>query len=146
MSGPTLNNMKKYRIIVVENDEDEQLFIREAFHAADMFDIIQQVENGDKLMEWLGNNKTNLPDFILSDLNMPGMNGYDIIEEMKTNPLYAHIPIIITSTSSTPSMMQKAVDKGAAAYLVKPDTFVDYEPFAKELHGIITEKKILAAE
>ena len=67
--------MKKYKIIIVENDEDEQMFMKEGFDSAGLFDIVGQVKNGDTLFEWLDENKNALPDIILSDLNMPGKNG-----------------------------------------------------------------------
>ncbi len=135
--------MKKYRIIIVENDEDEQFFMKEGFTAEGLFDIVTMVRNGDELLDWLENNKTNLPDLILSDLNMPGKNGYDIIEETKANTAYQNIPVIITSTSSTKSIIDKCLSFGAADYLVKPDTFIEYQPYVKHLHQLIEEKELV---
>ena len=57
--------MKKYKIIIVENDEDEQMFMKEGFDSAGLFDIVGQVKNGDTLFEWLDENKNTLPDIIL---------------------------------------------------------------------------------
>ncbi|HWJ90446.1 MAG TPA: hypothetical protein VNR87_05005, partial [Flavisolibacter sp.] len=62
--------MKKYKIIIVENDEDERFFMKEGFDASGMFEIIAQMINGDALLEWLEENPGTLPDVILSDLNM----------------------------------------------------------------------------
>lgn len=135
--------MKKYKLLIVENDEDEQLFMKEGFDAVGLFNIIAQLKNGDVLLEWLEQNKQNLPDVILSDLNMPGKNGYDIITDIKSNPEYAHIPVIITSTSSTKMTIDKCLTLGAADYLVKPDTFVVYEPFAKQLYQLIDNKELV---
>lgn len=133
--------MKKYKIIIVENDEDEQFFLKEGFDTADLFEIMAQVNNGDELLEWLSNNESNLPEIILSDLNMPGKNGYDIISEVKGTPAFAHIPVIITSTSSTKTIIKKCLDLGAADYVVKPDTFIQYAPFVKELYKRVQEKQ-----
>jgi CheY-like chemotaxis protein len=135
--------MKKYKIILVENDEDEQLFMKEGFDEAGNFEILAQVKNGDTLFEWLEDHPGKLPDIVLSDLNMPGMNGYDIIEEMKSNPVYLHIPVIITSTSSTPSIIQKCIDKGAAAYVIKPETFVEYVPYVHNLYRLIQKEQLV---
>jgi CheY-like chemotaxis protein len=134
--------MNKYSIIIVENDEDEQFFMKEGFNASGLFDIIAQVSSGDHLLEWLSEHPTSRPDLILSDLNMPGKNGYDILDEMKSNPQWAKIPVIITSTSSTKSIMDKCFSKGAAEYLVKPETFIEYEPFVQQLHQVVKEKKL----
>lgn len=135
--------MTKYKIVIVENDEDEQFFMKEGFDAAGVFDILAQLSNGDTLFEWLVKNQANLPDVILSDLNMPGKNGYDILEGVKADPAYMHIPVIITSTSSAKIMIDKCMALGAADYQVKPDTFVEYKPFALKLYQLIKDKQMV---
>ena len=135
--------MKKYKVIIVENDEDEQFFMKEGFDDSGLFEIMAQVKNGDLLMEWLASHEDSLPDVILSDLNMPGKNGYDIIEEVTGNERYAHIPVIITSTSSTTTIINKCLAMGAAEYLVKPETFVAYKPFAENLHQRIEQRQLV---
>jgi CheY-like chemotaxis protein len=135
--------MKKYKIIIVENDEDERVFMKEGFNATDLFTILSQVQNGDTLFEWLEEHENELPDVILSDLNMPGKNGYDIINETKNNPAWSHIPVIITSTSSIQSIKEKCLEQGAADYLVKPETFVEYEPYVHDLYKRIEEKNLV---
>ena len=135
--------MKLYNIIIVENDEDEQLFMKEGFDQTGLFQIMAQVKNGDELLEWLEGHPRQHPDIILSDLNMPGKNGYDILVELKGAPAYAAIPVIITSTSSTRSIMEKCLALGAADYVVKPDTFVEYTTYAQNLYRLIEEKSLV---
>ncbi|MDQ3279504.1 MAG: response regulator [Bacteroidota bacterium] len=135
--------MKIFKIIIIENDEDEQLFMREGFEKAGLFQILTMVRNGDELFEWLSRHPIAIPDLFLSDLNMPGKNGYDIIDEMKAHPLYSNTPVVITSTSSTPAIINKCLDRGAADYVVKPETFIEYEPYVKKLYQRIEEKKLV---
>lgn len=135
--------MKKVKLIIVENDEDEQLFMREGFDQSGLFEILIQVRNGDVLFQWLDTHHEQLPELILSDLNMPGKNGYEILSYLKCVPEYAEIPVIITSTSSTNTIINKCLDAGAADYVVKPDTFIDYLPYAIELHRLLLEKNIV---
>ncbi|HTM91359.1 MAG TPA: response regulator [Flavisolibacter sp.] len=135
--------MKKYNIIIVENDEDEQLFMKEGFDATGLFNIVAQVRNGDTLLEWLSDHSQNLPDVVLSDLNMPGKNGYDVITDLKNDPACSHIPVIITSTSSTRTIIDKCLNLGAADYIVKPETFVEYVPYVKSLYKRIEEKQLV---
>lgn len=132
--------MTQYKIIIVENDEDEQFFMNESFRKSELFDVIVLLNNGNALMDWLQKNPGNLPDLILSDLNMPGKNGYDIIAEVKENPALAHIPVIITSTSSTKTFIDRCLALGAADYLVKPETFIDYGPYIENLHRIVENR------
>lgn len=138
-----MSSMKTYKIIIVENDEDEQFFMKEGFDAAGLFNILAQVKNGDALLEWLEEWGGDAPDLVLSDLNMPGKNGYDVINEMKVHSKYGGTPVVIISTSSTQSIVDKCLAMGAADYLVKPDTFTEYVPFVKNLYRLIEEKQLL---
>lgn len=135
--------MKTYKIIVVENDEDEQFFMKEAFDATGLFQILVMLKSGDELFEWLEGFASTKPDLVLSDLNMPGKNGYDIIDEMTASPLYRTIPVVITSTSSTPTIINKCLERGAADYVVKPDTFIEYATYVEKLYRRIEEKQLV---
>ncbi len=128
---------QSYSILIVENDEDEQYFMREGFAANGQFEILSVLRNGNELFEWLQKHPGKHPDLILSDLNMPGKNGYDIIAEIRASPEYAHLPLIITSTSSTPVIIQRCLALGATHYLVKPDTFVEYPAFVDRLYEVV---------
>ncbi len=134
--------MVQYNIVVVENDEDEQFFIREGFESNNKFKVLDIVKNGDVLFEKLRSGN-EVPDVILSDLNMPGKNGYDILSEIKQTAEFSNIPVVITSTSSTRSTMDKCFSLGAAAFLVKPETFIDYGPFIERLYDVLQEKQIV---
>lgn len=135
--------MNTYKIIIVENDEDEQLFMKEGFDATALFQIITMLKNGDELFEWLQQHPLILPDLILTDLNMPGKNGYDVIDEIKLHPVYSAIPVVVTSTSSTPVIIEKCLSRGAADYVVKPETFVEYVPYVEKLYQRIEEKNLV---
>jgi CheY-like chemotaxis protein len=129
---------KKISIVIVENDEDEREFMKAGFEASGKFNILAMLRNGDLLIEWMKKGKIR-PNVVLSDLNMPGKNGYDIIEFMKQEG----IPVVITSTSTTQSIIKKSLASGAAEYMVKPDTFIEYQPFADRLHHTLLTKGIV---
>lgn len=132
--------MYKYKIVVVENDEDERMFMMESFNVNGMFDVLGMVKNGDHLLDWVEEHSGNMPDVILTDLNMPGKNGYDIIRYIKGHELYSDIPVIVTSTSSAQSIIDRCLDMGAADYLIKPDTFLEYGPYLQKLHSLLSNK------
>ncbi|RYY86223.1 MAG: response regulator [Chitinophagaceae bacterium] len=135
--------MRTYKIILVENDEDEQLFMREGFDKAGGFEILAQVDNGEGLMRWLDEHPSTQPDLVLTDLNMPGMNGMDILQAFQSNAQRRKIPVIVTSTSSTRSIMEKCLQAGAALYIVKPDTFIQYETYVHNLRKLIEDKGLV---
>lgn len=135
--------MKKIKLIIVENDLDEQEFMEEGFKDSGLFDLIAMLRNGDELFSYLSAHPNQLPDIILSDLNMPGKNGYDIIQGIRENKAYAHIPVVITSTSNSREFINKSLGLGAALFLLKPDTFNEYKEYAANFHKKLTEKGIL---
>jgi len=78
---------------------------------------------------------TNLPDVILMDIRMPGINGFQACEAIKRNPLTKHIPIIVISALSHESDMKKAYKIGIAGYFVKP---VDLEALINKINEILS--------
>ncbi len=59
-------------------------------------------------------------DAIIADVNMPDINGFELLRYLKAHPAYARIPVIIVSTQQADEDRQKGMDAGAAAYLTKP--------------------------
>jgi CheY-like chemotaxis protein len=133
--------MKKYRLLIVEDDEDEQIFMKKGFEDSGLFEVVAQLENGKLLFDWLQQHQPLLPDVILSDINMPGMNGYEIVRALKNSPIYSLIPAVITSTASGQSVALKCMSAGAAGFIVKPNNLSAYMGFAEELYTLIEEKR-----
>ena len=131
--------MNKPNIIIVENDVDEQLFMQEGFTESGLFHILAVAKNGEELFERLQEKELLLPDLILSDLNMPGKNGYDILKEIKADERLAHIPVAITSTSSIAPVIDKCLSLGACCFLQKPELFIEYATFAQKLLSAVQE-------
>lgn len=128
--------MNKLKILIADNDEDEIFFAREGFEASNLFEIVAIAESGEDVMKLLDELQSNhLPDLILSDLNMPGRNGYDLLHDLKNHPSFSHIPVFISSTSSTQSSISKCMQLGATSYLIKPETFTRYVAFAQDLYN-----------
>ena len=63
-----------------------------------------------------------LPDILILDLVMPKKDGFATLKEIKSNPSFAKIPVVVTSNLSQPSDFTKAKDLGAIDYLVKSET------------------------
>lgn len=82
------------------------------------FDVVS-AENGLDAIEKLASHEVNL---IMSDLNMPFMDGIELVKTLKADPTTSHIPILMVTTEADPEEKQKAMEAGASAYLVKPVT------------------------
>jgi CheY-like chemotaxis protein len=134
--------MDKIKIIIVENDEDERLFMQEGFEGTDRFEVIAFAESGEELLAILYKEESNVPDMILSDLNMPGKNGYDILRELRSDSRFLDLPIVITSTSSIKSVIDTCMKLGATKFIQKPETFVEYARFAHNLADTLCEARL----
>jgi CheY-like chemotaxis protein len=124
----------KIRILIVEDNEDERLFMKEGFIQSGLYEIAGEAENGNKMLELLSASSSSLPDVILSDLNMPGRNGYEVIVDITTNSSLAHIPVIILTTAPLKPYAEQCKKLGACAYYTKPDTFLEYKEFAEKVY------------
>jgi PAS domain S-box-containing protein len=64
--------------------------------------------------------KQHKPDLILLDINMPGLNGYQVLEILKKNPVFADTPVIALTANAMPREIEKGLDAGFSHYLTKP--------------------------
>ena len=64
--------------------------------------------------------KKRIPDLVICDIIMPGMNGFELIEQIKAQELTAHIPIILLSSDASVDSKIESAHIGADAYLTKP--------------------------
>ena len=106
---------KGIKILVVEDSSSVRAALQDEL-AKEGYQVFT-AENGRNAFEIL---QTTLPDLILSDVYMPEMDGMELCEALRRNPLYSHIPIVIMSTENDSSNMRKIMDYGAAAFILKP--------------------------
>ena len=76
-------------------------------------------------------------DVVLTDINMPNMNGMELIDEMKKDELIRSIPVVMVTTEGSEKKMQEAMDLGASGYVKKP--FLP-EDIKRTLSGIMGEE------
>lgn len=76
-------------------------------------------ENGIDALEKLGTEKVNL---IMTDLNMPYMDGMELIKTLKADPILSEIPILMVTTENDDAEKERAFHFGADGYVVKPVT------------------------
>jgi CheY-like chemotaxis protein len=118
-------------ILIVEDDPVDVRFIRRALSQVDENLTVETARDGQAAIEYLAGGK--LPQLILTDLNMPRMNGYDLLKTLKNAPLWKSIPTIIFSTSSDVNDIKYCYSEHANAYLVKPDSMAAYSQIANLL-------------
>lgn len=125
------------KLLIAEDDPDEHAFIKSAFKKYPFFEIVDIVSNGKELVEKLECSVEDmLPDLILSDLNMPMVDGLTALTKLKSNPMLCKIPFVIFTTCGQETTKKLCHSKGADGFLVKPWTLNNYDKFILSLKSI----------
>jgi CheY-like chemotaxis protein len=121
-----LTDKKISNILFVEDSEASRHLMREAFKAAHFDGELFIMENAAQFFQFLNrqNNysKAPVPDLIVLDLNLPGKNGIEVMEEVKNDPRFQNIPLIVLTGSNAASDIE-ACSKYGCKYLLKPSRF-----------------------
>lgn len=120
---------KKCSIIITDDDKDDQEFLIKAIKQAGINCEIESTYDGEELMTMLkeksGKQNKKLPDLIILDLNMPLMDGYDVLKELKRSSELKHIPVYILTTSEFEFDKIKSIAYGAKKFYSKPLIYTD---------------------
>jgi two-component system, response regulator len=125
------NNLKRQPpvILVAEDDPDDRFLIEQAFHAGDLSSNLFFVRDGEELLDYLfgrqqySANGPIIPMCLLLDLKMPRKDGREALFEIRQNPDYANLPILILSTSDSEYDKQYCAKLGVYDYVTKPDSY-----------------------
>jgi two-component system, chemotaxis family, chemotaxis protein CheY len=105
------------KVLVVEDSPSMRSYVVNIIESgADDVEIVE-AENGFEALKTLPHHKF---DAILTDINMPDINGLELVSFLKNHPIYKTIPIMVISTESRAEDRNRAAALGAEEYLVKP--------------------------
>ncbi|MGQ7946858.1 response regulator [Flavobacterium sp. WC2509] len=110
-------------ITLADDDEDDRLFFTDAFEEIKINTIVNTVNNGRELLNYLNLPDTILPNILFLDLNMPILNGIECLKEIKLNDRFKDIVVAIYSTSSSDQDVEDTFVLGANIYIKKPSNF-----------------------
>ena len=121
---------KSIVILMADDDADDRLLARDAFHECQLDRELEFVENGEELMDYLRHHgkyaarpDERLPGLILLDLNMPRKDGREALQEIKSDPELRRIPVVIFTTSRADTDIGRVYDLGANSFITKPVAF-----------------------
>ncbi len=107
---------KENKNILIEDSATTRALIRAVVEEMDDFNIVE-AGSGFEALKLLPSLNFNL---IITDINMPDINGLELISFVKNNPRYNHIPLIIVSTERSEEDKKRGMALGATAYITKP--------------------------
>lgn len=131
-------------ILIVEDEEDHaRLITRSLRDSGNIANELIVLDNGEKAIEYMKKGE-NLPLLILLDVKMPMKNGFEVLEELKSDKKLKKIPVVMLTTTSTSEDISRALELGANDYIVKPVHFAEFTEKVKKLGyywGIISNTK-----
>ena len=123
-------------ILLVEDNEDDILLEQEALADAKLVNLMCVVRDGEEAMAYLRRqgkyHNVKMPGLILLDINMPKKNGFEVLNEIKSDPTLMHIPVVMLTTSDSESDIVKSYSKGACSYITKPMDFDKFRDVVKQ--------------
>jgi CheY-like chemotaxis protein len=124
-------------ILLVEDDLGDAGLVRIALRRSRHVCRLHHVKDGGEAMAFLRRSgrhaQSPRPDLILLDLNLPGRNGHEVLEDIRADSALSSIPVVILSTSGAERDVNKAYALGASSYVSKP---MDVEAFTAAIHSI----------
>jgi len=110
------------KIFLIDDDEDDQFFFKDALESINPTLRCDTAANGKIALDQL-KVSTSLPELIFLDLNMPVMDGFEFLIQIKKENVLNKIPIGIFSTSNILSEKELAIKLGAIFFITKPNEF-----------------------
>lgn len=108
--------------LLADDDRDDREMFSEALAALDPQIVCDGVEDGRAALKFLSAS-TIYPSVIFLDINMPVMDGWELLRKLKSDTQYLNIPVVVYSTSSRAKDRTTAMDLGATCFVTKPDNF-----------------------
>ena len=129
-------------ILLIDDDDDDQFIFLTAFEEVSPASYCHISNNALEAFQYL-NSRTEIPDILFLDLNMPLMNGFEFLIILKSDPRLSPIPVIIFSTSDNPDDQDRAKELGALQFITKT---ADIELLKKDIRLIFNKTTLMRSE
>ena len=114
-------------ILVVDDNEDDVLLLQESLREVPAVKLLHSARDGQEAMAYLRREgpyaAAPRPGLVLLDINMPKMNGFEVLNQMKGDPHLRAIPVVMLTTSNRDADIETAYSCGACSFVTKPVSF-----------------------
>lgn len=134
-----MGNLTEVFILIAEDDAGHALLIEKNLRRAKISNAIIRVENGRDALDFLfsdgafAGKERPSPLLVLLDLNMPVMDGYQVLERMKADPRTKKIPVVVLTTTDDTREVARCYELGCSVYITKP---VEYSGFSRAIQQL----------
>jgi CheY-like chemotaxis protein len=118
--------MKSLSILLVDDDKIERLKFNKVCKEVKSERTIFEAINGEEAFAFL-DNKIYSFDLIITDINMPRMDGFEFLSSLRNHPKYKSIPVVVISTSERNIDLKRAYQLGISGYFSKPLKYSEYK-------------------
>lgn len=125
--------MKPLEILLVEDNDADVEILRHTLQQEQVMLTLSRARDGDEAMRYLRNKENPRPDLILLDLNMPHMDGREVLGELRVDADLDPIPVVVMTSSEEETDIARSYNLGAAAYVVKPLALQDIEEVVQSI-------------
>lgn len=120
-------------LLVEDNPDDAELTLR-ALRRANAADRLLHLTDGIKAVDWLlGTTGAELPRVIVLDLKLPGLDGLEVLRQVKNNVRTRAVPVVVLTSSKEDSDLASCYALGANSYIVKP---VGFDPYMRAVSDL----------
>lgn len=121
------SHAKPIEILLVDDNDDDILLLEESLSESKFVNLLHVVRDGEEALKYLRRegpfHDAVLPGLVLLDINMPRMNGFDVLSAMKADPALRTIPVVMLTTSTRDEDVVRSYDSGACSFVSKPVNF-----------------------
>ncbi|GAA1872990.1 response regulator [Myceligenerans crystallogenes] len=128
-----MEDRRTIEILLVEDDAGDVLMTQEAFAEHDTPVNVSVVGDGVAALEYLRDPAIRNPDLVLLDLNLPRMDGMEVLAVAKNDPMLRHIPVVVLTTSDAQEDVVGSYSLHANAYVTKPVDFDKFQAVVKQI-------------
>lgn len=118
---------QEVKILLIEDSDGDILLITQALKKAQVTNGVTVIKDGDKALQYLRKEgdyeNVETPDLILLDINLPRVDGIEVLAEIKNDPLLMSIPVVMLTTSESEKDIINSYNNHANCYIVKPVNF-----------------------
>jgi CheY-like chemotaxis protein len=129
-------------ILLAKDNETDALLVRRAMNIAGIKAKLQIVRDGQEAVDYLaGTNSYSdrqlhpFPKLMLLDLDMPRLNGFEVLKIVRGDLHFTRLPVIVLTSSENPSDIRRAYDLGATSYFRKPNNIEGLDEMIHVLHA-----------
>ncbi len=126
-----------YKILIAEDDLDDGEIMLDSFARHPHFTSVEWVKNGREMLDFLADPNNSRPDVILTDINMPIMNGIEALERICANPKFSNIPSFVYSSTLNPVYEVRCMNLGTKGFLIKPLNLRDFDEIPVKIADIL---------